>query len=227
MKKAKASKVQADKKQVNSKSDSESSKSEQGVARTSSFGGERSVAAAAALAAPELPIPPIEELAFPLSSDRLCSAGVVSDLEGDADLGDHGPLDNEEFPDAQREEAVQATSPEGVFESTDDKVGSNDGKVESTDKDDGTLVAAAMDDNEQATWDWLEGLDGGRGSLLQYFGTIKSEFDADFTQIAAARLDTPSGPGALGSIEPSFFEALGVTKAGHKMLFAKGILALQ
>lgn len=90
----------------------------------------------------------------------------------------------------------------------------------------GALVVHPANDTEQAMWDWLENLDGGRGSLLQYFGAIQSEFDADFTQISAARLTTPWCPGTLGSIEPSFFEALTVTRVGHKLMLAKGILAL-
>lgn len=81
-------------------------------------------------------------------------------------------------------------------------------------------------EGEQRVWDWLFELDSGRGSLLRYFGAIRTEFDADFSQIAAARLPTPITPGTLGSIEPSFFEVLGVKPIGHRLLFAKGIAAL-
>jgi len=88
------------------------------------------------------------------------------------------------------------------------------------------IVAAPANDSEQGVWDWLEGLDNGRGSLLQYFGAIKREFDADFNMITAAKLPTPFTPGTLGSIDPSFFEALGCKPVGHRLLLAKGILAL-
>lgn len=81
-------------------------------------------------------------------------------------------------------------------------------------------------ETEVAMWNWLKGLDGGRGSLLHYFAAIKSEFDADFQQLAATRLQKPVSPGALGSIEPSFFEALGVKSVGHRLLFARGIMKL-
>lgn len=90
----------------------------------------------------------------------------------------------------------------------------------------GAIVLQPNDANEQAMWDWLESLDGGRGTLLQYFGAIKTEFDADFTQISAARLPEPMSAGTLGSIEPTFFEALGVRQVGHKLLLARGIMAL-
>jgi len=79
---------------------------------------------------------------------------------------------------------------------------------------------------EERMCEWLTNLDGGRGSMLQYLDAIKSEFDADFAQIRAARLTQPIAPGALGSIEPSFFEVLGVKPVGHRLLFAKGIMAL-
>ena len=82
-------------------------------------------------------------------------------------------------------------------------------------------------EHEQAAWDWLKNLDGGRGSLLKYFEVMRDEFDCDFAQLAAARLETPVGPGALGHLEPSFFEALGVEQIGHRLLLARGILALE
>eukprot|EP00913_Durusdinium_trenchii_P012196 g11455.t1 len=81
-------------------------------------------------------------------------------------------------------------------------------------------------EHEKAAWAWLKGLDGGRGSLLRYFPVMRDEFDCDFAQLAAARLEKPLSPGALGHLEPSFFEALGVTSAGHRLLLAKGILGL-
>mmetsp|Transcript_70972 Transcript_70972/g.211617 ORF Transcript_70972/g.211617 Transcript_70972/m.211617 type:complete len:130 (+) Transcript_70972:117-506(+) len=39
-------------------------------------------------------------------------------------------------------------------------------------------------------------------------------------------LAQPIAPGTLGCIEPSFFEVLDVKSVGHRLLFAKGLLAL-
>lgn len=119
-------------------------------------------------------------------------------------------------------EAKQQPQPQQPPEDSEAIAGAGEG----VDAAAGALVVHPDNDTEQAMWDWLENLDGGRGTLLQYFGAIKSEFDADFTQISAARLTTPWCPGTLGSIEPSFFEALTVTRVGHKLMLAKGILAL-
>merc|ERR1740123_2630215 len=89
-----------------------------------------------------------------------------------------------------------------------------------------TIEAHSEALTEERMCEWLTNLDGGRGSMLQYLDAIKSEFDAEFVQIRAARLAQPIAPGALGSIEPSFFEVLGVKPVGHRLLFAKGIMAL-
>ncbi|OLP97527.1 hypothetical protein AK812_SmicGene20111 [Symbiodinium microadriaticum] len=54
----------------------------------------------------------------------------------------------------------------------------------------------------------------------------RDEFDCDFSQLAAARLDDPVAEGILGQIEPSIFDALGVEPIGHRLLLARGILRL-
>lgn len=82
-------------------------------------------------------------------------------------------------------------------------------------------------EGELAAYEWLKSLDGGRGSLLRYFEVLRDEFECDFAQLAAARLEKPVSPGALGHLEPSFFEALGVEQVGHRLLLARGILALE
>merc|ERR1712232_1044751 len=89
-----------------------------------------------------------------------------------------------------------------------------------------TAILEPQTEEEKPVWNWLKNLDHGRGALLEYFDVIRREFDADFAQIAAARLPTPISPGTLGSIDPSFFEVLGVTSAGHRLLLAKGIMQL-
>jgi len=85
-------------------------------------------------------------------------------------------------------------------------------------------IPPAMTDHEFL--EWLKGLDGGRGSLVQYFAALKQEFDADLSQIAVAKLDEPVAAGLLGNIDPCFFEAVGVKPIGHRLLFAKGIMKL-
>ncbi|CAK0810175.1 unnamed protein product [Prorocentrum cordatum] len=75
-------------------------------------------------------------------------------------------------------------------------------------------------------WDWLLSLDKGKGGLLQYFPRIQMEFDCEFAQIAASRLPQPVSDGVLGMVQPQLFEALHMTRTGHKLLLAKGIMGL-
>eukprot|EP00929_Paragymnodinium_shiwhaense_P096892 TRINITY_DN5862_c0_g1_i1.p1 TRINITY_DN5862_c0_g1~~TRINITY_DN5862_c0_g1_i1.p1 ORF type:complete len:1591 (-),score=528.65 TRINITY_DN5862_c0_g1_i1:209-4981(-) len=79
---------------------------------------------------------------------------------------------------------------------------------------------------EQKVYDWLLGLDNGGGKMAQYFDVLKREFDADFSQIAAARLSEPICAGILGKIDPSFWEVVGVNSTGHRLILARGIDAL-
>lgn len=82
-------------------------------------------------------------------------------------------------------------------------------------------------EGREVVHDWLLSLDNGSGSLLQYLDALADEFNADLVQIAAARNDTAlASSGPLASIEPLFWEAVGVTKLGHQLLLAKGIVAL-
>lgn len=73
---------------------------------------------------------------------------------------------------------------------------------------------------------WLEGLDDGAGAMLQYYDVLASEFDADLAQIAAAKVEGGETSGILGVVDPSFWQTVHVAKAGHKMLFARGIAKL-
>eukprot|EP00747_Dinoflagellata_sp_TGD_P180767 gnl/TRDRNA2_/TRDRNA2_33794_c0_seq1.p1 gnl/TRDRNA2_/TRDRNA2_33794_c0~~gnl/TRDRNA2_/TRDRNA2_33794_c0_seq1.p1 ORF type:complete len:715 (+),score=92.32 gnl/TRDRNA2_/TRDRNA2_33794_c0_seq1:35-2146(+) len=92
--------------------------------------------------------------------------------------------------------------------------------------EEGAEVPEFIEDKEKVLWEWLSSLDRGVGALLQYFEVIRQEFEADFTQIAAARLPEPISPGTIGSIDPTFFEVVGVKPLGHRLLLAKGILEL-
>lgn len=82
-------------------------------------------------------------------------------------------------------------------------------------------------DRELELWEWLKALDNGRGSCLQYFAALKTEFDSDFVQIRAARLPSAnSNFGVLACIDPFFFDALNVRPLGHRLLLARGIMKL-
>jgi len=83
------------------------------------------------------------------------------------------------------------------------------------------------DGRQGELWKWLQELDCGKGQMLRYFDVLAQEFDADLRQIAAAKVDRDPREGLLNTVEPSFWEAVQVEKAGHKMLFARGIAALQ
>jgi len=130
--------------------------------------------------------------------------------------------DEAQAPEPPPEEAAcddeaQAPEPEGAAVEAEAAAGPSASS---------SLVVRPGGDSEQRVWEWLESLDGGRGSMLQYFEAVKNEFDADFSQLAAARLAQPIAAGTLGCIEPSFFEVLDVKSVGHRLLFAKGLLAL-
>lgn len=74
--------------------------------------------------------------------------------------------------------------------------------------------------------DWLSSLDNGAGAMLQYFDRLAAEFDADLTQIKACRISDGTDDHEevhLGSIDKVLWEAAGIKKLGHRMLFARGI----
>eukprot|EP00930_Biecheleria_cincta_P105335 TRINITY_DN979_c0_g1_i1.p1 TRINITY_DN979_c0_g1~~TRINITY_DN979_c0_g1_i1.p1 ORF type:complete len:998 (+),score=184.85 TRINITY_DN979_c0_g1_i1:199-3192(+) len=81
--------------------------------------------------------------------------------------------------------------------------------------------------HQQKLWEWLMKLDGGKSTLLRYFPALRDEFDCDFAQLAASRLDKPISSGSVGCIEPTFFHALGVDSEEHQLLLAEGILGLK
>ena len=72
---------------------------------------------------------------------------------------------------------------------------------------------------------WLAGLDGGRGALQRYLEPLRKEFEniGDLTQTILAK---PKDSSFVGKIDSSLWEALGVEALGHRLLFAKGIVAL-
>lgn len=73
---------------------------------------------------------------------------------------------------------------------------------------------------------WLQGLDGGEGALANYFPRFAAEFDSNLKRVAMAHKLNDTGLSQLDSIDPDFWKAIGVVKAGHKLLFSKGIAQL-
>lgn len=72
---------------------------------------------------------------------------------------------------------------------------------------------------------WLNDLDQGKGALMQYLAALQSEFGS-LAQVAAAANPAPASDSVLEAVDPLIFEAMCVQKIGHKLLIAKGVLAL-
>lgn len=65
--------------------------------------------------------------------------------------------------------------------------------------------------------------------MLQYYDALDKEFDGDLRQIAAANvIDSRSGQAGdfIDTIDQSFWDAIRVGKAGHKLMLALGIAKL-
>jgi len=73
--------------------------------------------------------------------------------------------------------------------------------------------------------EWLRNLDGGRGAMLRYQEQLQREFD-DLEAVAAALLPKPVSSSVVGCVDPSLWQVLGIEALGHRLLFAKGIVAL-
>lgn len=73
---------------------------------------------------------------------------------------------------------------------------------------------------------WLLSLSHGDEALLQYHQALVDEFDGDLKQIAAARMEGVTSAGSCAHVDPEFWETIRCTKAGHKLLLAKGICDL-
>lgn len=82
------------------------------------------------------------------------------------------------------------------------------------------------DERHPALREWLNGLDEGRGGMLVYYEALKEQFDADLTQIAAARIEIDPKASPVEQVEPTFWEAVKCTKGMHRQLFARGIMKL-
>eukprot|EP00929_Paragymnodinium_shiwhaense_P010800 TRINITY_DN11576_c0_g1_i1.p1 TRINITY_DN11576_c0_g1~~TRINITY_DN11576_c0_g1_i1.p1 ORF type:complete len:613 (+),score=130.48 TRINITY_DN11576_c0_g1_i1:138-1976(+) len=84
---------------------------------------------------------------------------------------------------------------------------------------------AAEEQESTAISDWLQSFDT-EGVLNKYLPALKKEFNS-LSEVRAAQVSQPGAKkSALACIEPSVFKVLGITSLGHKLLLAKGIVAL-
>lgn len=81
-------------------------------------------------------------------------------------------------------------------------------------------------ENELELKQWLESLDG-KGNLLEYLPTIKEKY-ASLREMAEAakKKEVQSEVSALSSIEPEFWKECSIGPLGHRLLFAKKIVAM-
>lgn len=71
---------------------------------------------------------------------------------------------------------------------------------------------------------WLSSLDGGRGAMLQYLENLEREFSS-LGQLSMMTIASSMGS-VVGRIDPAVYTALGIDAVGHRLLLAKGVLAL-
>jgi len=74
---------------------------------------------------------------------------------------------------------------------------------------------------------WLRGLDSGVGALLKYAEPLEAHFEGSLVQIQACLVDGATAKtSALSCVDAMFFDAIGCTKVGEKLLLGKGIKKL-
>lgn len=74
---------------------------------------------------------------------------------------------------------------------------------------------------------WLRSLDGGKGQLLKYLPAFEREFtNLDQLLKAGTAAAEEVGKTALQCVAPEIFEAVGMQLLGHRLLVAKGLVAL-
>lgn len=72
---------------------------------------------------------------------------------------------------------------------------------------------------------WVSGLDSA-GTLRKYLPVIRQEFGS-LPELASAVIDVPGGgKSVLSCIEPTLFQTLGIESLGHRLMLAKGLVAL-
>lgn len=75
--------------------------------------------------------------------------------------------------------------------------------------------------------EWLRSLDQGRGTMCQYLEPLQREsLTVPEALLAAVQESTSAQQSVVSRIDTSLWEILGVQKFGHKLLLARGIIAL-
>lgn len=85
--------------------------------------------------------------------------------------------------------------------------------------------AAPPPDGSDEVGQWVQSLDAA-GTLMRYLPALRREF-AGLQELAGALVASPGeGKSVLSCIEPTVFQTLGIESLGHRLLLAKGIVAL-
>lgn len=71
---------------------------------------------------------------------------------------------------------------------------------------------------------WLMGLDSGKGAFLEYLPEILEQY-GNLHKLSTVKVKSESNR-PLDQISQTFWEECGITKLGHKLVLAKGIIAL-
>jgi len=85
-----------------------------------------------------------------------------------------------------------------------------------------TMVSAA--DASAEMRQWLMGLDAGKGAVLEYLPEILEKY-GNVHKLSTVKVISESNR-PLDQINKNFWEECGITKLGHKLVLAKGIIAL-
>lgn len=85
-------------------------------------------------------------------------------------------------------------------------------------------ATAEQDENSKFFESWLLSLEP-RGGMLQYLEPLVREF-TDAHQLTASLVPSGEGASVIAAVDPVIFEVLGVRSLGHRLMLAKGIVAL-
>jgi len=149
----------------------------------------------------------------------------MDEQEGETDYGEDPPPQQEQEEHAGEDQAEE----ERIFGLPEEEewVPPEEKEEQVAEADEALAKMESEEQAHQELEDWLYGLDGGNGTLMRYLEPLKQEFGNLFT-VAACRVPKPlkSASSVIGCVDTMFFEALGVTSLGHRLLLAKGIVAL-
>eukprot|EP00927_Polykrikos_kofoidii_P022489 TRINITY_DN20965_c0_g1_i1.p1 TRINITY_DN20965_c0_g1~~TRINITY_DN20965_c0_g1_i1.p1 ORF type:complete len:654 (-),score=91.23 TRINITY_DN20965_c0_g1_i1:93-1994(-) len=91
--------------------------------------------------------------------------------------------------------------------------------------DEAKVEEEELDEEGENMKAWLLSLDCGRGVLLRYLSMLRQEFGT-LGALTEALLPQPANQSVVGRIDPLLWEALDVSALGHRLLLARGIVAL-